>query len=112
MTSLLLLKILNVLANFLIMHVTTSYYFNIFRFEEKKWWNLDSAKKSPKIWRHNTSDYVIVSIKLCLDFGNDDYVILCNFWCRIMSGFDVIDGASEAPPLVAGHKKKIPGSIK
>ena len=33
-----------------------------------------------------TSNYVIVSVKLCLKVGNNDYIILCNFGGRIMSG--------------------------
>ena len=33
-----------------------------------------------------TSNNVIVSIKLCLDVGNDGYIILCNFGGR---GFEV-----------------------
>ena len=39
-----------------------------------------------------TSDYVIVSIKLCPEVGNDEYVIVCNFGGRRMSGFEVIGG--------------------
>ena len=26
-----------------------------------------------------TSNYVIVSVMICLDVGNDEYIILCNF---------------------------------
>ena len=37
-----------------------------------------------------TSDYVIVSIKLCPEVGNDEYIIVCNFGGRRMSGFEVI----------------------
>ena len=33
-----------------------------------------------------TSNYVIVSIKLYLNVGNNDYIILWNFGGRIMSG--------------------------
>ena len=39
-----------------------------------------------------TSDYVIVSIKLCPEVGNDEYIIVCNFGGRRMSGFEVIGG--------------------
>ena len=50
-----------------------------------------------------TSDYVIVSVKLCPNVGNDEYIIVCNFGSRRMSGFEVIVGASEAP---AGRRKQ------
>ena len=33
-----------------------------------------------------TSNYVIVSIKLCLDAGNNEYIILSNFGGRVMNG--------------------------
>ena len=33
-----------------------------------------------------TSNSVIVSVKLCLNVGNNDYITLCNFGDRIMSG--------------------------
>ena len=36
-----------------------------------------------------TSNYVIVFIKLCLDAGNDEYIILCSFCGPTMSGFEV-----------------------
>ena len=45
-----------------------------------------------------TSDYVIVSIKLCLGVGNDEYIILCKFGGSIRSAFEFIEGTSEAPP--------------
>jgi len=47
-----------------------------------------------------TSNYVIVSIKLCLDDGNDVCIILCSFCGCIMSGFEAIKGGGdfEAPP--------------
>lgn len=52
------------------------------------------------------SNYVIVSIKIRLDLGNDGYIILYNFGDRIMSGFKVIErGPSESLP-VAGAKKQ------
>ena len=34
----------------------------------------------------------MVSIKLCLDVGNDDYLTLCNFGSSVISGFEVIEG--------------------
>ena len=46
-----------------------------------------------------TSDYVIVSIKLCPEVGNDEYIIVCNFGGRRMSGFE----GSKAP---AGRRKQ------
>ena len=54
-----------------------------------------------------TSDYVIVSIKLCLEVGNDEYIIVCNFGGRRMSGFEVIGGGGGPPrrPPVAESKK-------
>jgi len=45
--------------------------------------------RSSTKWRHND---VIVTIKLCLDVGNDDYIILCYFGGHVMSGFKVIEG--------------------
>ena len=33
-----------------------------------------------------TSNSVIVSVKLCLNVGNNDYITLCNFGNCIMSG--------------------------
>ena len=41
----------------------------------------------------NTTSYsVIVSIKLCPEFGNDGYIIMCNFGGRSMSGVEIIGG--------------------
>ena len=34
--------------------------------------------------------YVIVTIELCPEVGNDEYIIVCNFGGRRMSGFQVI----------------------
>lgn len=33
-----------------------------------------------------TSNFVIISVKLCLNVGNNDYITVCNFGDRIMSG--------------------------
>ena len=37
-----------------------------------------------------TTDYGIMSIKLCLEVGNEEYIIVCNFGGRRMKGFEVI----------------------
>ena len=37
-----------------------------------------------------TSDYVIVSIKLCSEAGNDECFVLCNFIGCSISSFEVI----------------------
>ena len=55
-----------------------------------------------------TSHYVIVSIKLYKEVGNDECIFVCNFGDRRMSGFEVIEGGggvSEGLP-VTGSKKK------
>ena len=44
-----------------------------------------------------TPDYVIVSIKLCPEAGNDEYIVLCNFVGCSMSGFEVIEGTLWSP---------------
>ena len=49
---------------------------------------------------------MIVSIKLCSDVRNDEYIILRNFGDRTMSGFEVIEGDLLGSPLVAASKKK------
>ena len=47
-----------------------------------------------------------MSIKLCLDVRNDEYIILCNFGDRTMSGFEVIErGLLGSPPVAASEKK-------
>ena len=49
---------------------------------------------------------MIVSIKLCLDVRNDEYIILCNFGDRTTSGFEVIErGLLGSPPVAASEKK-------
>ena len=52
-----------------------------------------------------TSDYVIVSIKLYPEGGNDDYINVRNFNGRGMSGFEVIEGAFKVP-LPPGRRKQ------
>ena len=39
-----------------------------------------------------TSDYVIVSIKLSPEVGNDEFIIVCNFGGRGMSDLKVMEG--------------------
>ena len=49
-----------------------------------------------------TSNYVIVPIKLHLDVGNDEHIILCNFGDRFVSSFEVMEGdpkAQEGSPV-------------
>ena len=36
-------------------------------------------------------DYVTVPIKLCPEFGNDEYIFLCNLGGRIVSDFKVME---------------------
>ena len=45
------------------------------------------------------TEFVTVSIKLYLDVGNGDYIILRNFGGRIMSGVEFIEESSGAPTL-------------
>ena len=57
-----------------------------------------------------TSNYVIVSIKLCLDVRNDEYIILCNFGGRIMSESRVTgDGLRSPSPRY--RRKKSPACM-
>ena len=53
------------------------------------------------------SDYVIVSIKLCLEVENDEYIIVCNFGGLRMSSFKVIEGggAPRTPRSQEVNKK-------
>ena len=55
-----------------------------------------------------TSYYVIVSIKLYKEIGNDEYISVCNFGDRRMSCFEVIEGE---PPWVPCHRKQNPVSV-
>ena len=61
----------------LIIRLLTIYFFSPFSFFEGNW---DSAEK--KITQCD-----VPWIKLCLDVGNDEHIILCNFSGHIMSGF-------------------------
>ena len=51
-----------------------------------------------------TSIYVIVSIKLCLKVGKDEYIVESTFGGRRISGFEVIGGGGggglRGPPLL------------
>ena len=48
------------------------------------------------------SDYVIVSIKLCPEVENDDYIIVCNFGGLRMSSFEVIEGEGGGGGVLRG----------
>ena len=50
------------------------------------------------------SNYIIMSIKLCLDVGNDKDISLYNFGGLILSGFEVIEG--EGGGRVPGGSKQ------
>ena len=53
-----------------------------------------------------TSDYVIVSTKLCPEGGNDEYIILCNFGDCRTSGSEIIEGDPHRSPLSQDAKQK------
>ena len=72
----LLLKIIYMLTNFLILSNTLPF----------------------KYCSIMTSIYVIVSIKLCQQVGNDECFVLCNFGDRSLSGFEVIEGGLWSLP--------------
>ena len=46
-----------------------------------------------------TSENVILSIKLYPEVGNCEYIILCNFGCRGISGFEVIEETPSPSPV-------------
>ena len=48
--------------------------------------------------RDRCTDCVIVSIKLCQDVENDEYIILCNFGGHITRSFGVIEESLSPPP--------------
>ena len=52
-----------------------------------------------------TSDYAIVSIKLLPEVGGDEYIIVCYFGDRRMSGFEVIEGGLRGAPGRRKEKK-------
>ena len=45
-----------------------------------------------------TSDYVIMSIKLCPVVGNNEYIIVCDFVGRRMGGIEGLEGGLLDPP--------------
>lgn len=51
------------------------------------------------------SYYVIVSIKLCLEVGNDEHNVLSKFADRRMSDFKVIEGDLWSHPRPQEAKK-------
>ena len=60
--------------------------------------------------RDRCTDCVMVSIKLCQDVENDEYIILCNFGGHITRNFGVIEvslwSPSLPPPRSQEAKKK------
>ena len=52
-------------------------------------------------------NYVIMSIKLCLDVGNDKGIGLYNFGDLILSGFEVIEGEEGGGRVLGGGKENI-----
>ena len=76
-TSLLLLKVINVLVNFLMLSNFLLYLSNF-----PLMVTLRGIRIRQEIEQCDviiTSNYVIVSMTLCLDIGNDEYIILGNF---------------------------------
>ena len=53
-----------------------------------------------------TSHYVIVSIKLYKEVGNDECIFVCNFGDRRMSGFEVIEGGGRGFRGSPGRRKQ------
>ena len=53
-----------------------------------------------------TPDYVIASIKLCPEAGNDECFVLCNFIGCSMSGLEVIEVALRSPTVTRSEKEK------
>lgn len=51
---------------------------------------------------------VIVLIKLYPEFGNDGYIVMCNFGGSSMNGFETIGGgrAFETPSVGEAKKKR------
>ena len=87
MTSLLLLKIIYVLANFL------------------------DFIRDPTIFQQH--DVIMTSdTSFCqssYEVGNDEYITVCNFGSRRMRGFKVIEGDLRALPSPVARGKKKPG---
>jgi len=53
-----------------------------------------------EIWiLHANKSNNMTSIKLALEVGNDEHIVLCNFGNHSISGFEVIEGGPlERPP--------------
>ena len=81
------------------------YVFSILR---AKLTEIGICKNIPQYDVQMTSNYVSLLIKLSLNVGNDDYIILCNFDGLIISGLEAEEGdlrTSPRPFPVAGSKK-------
>ena len=76
-TSLLLLKVINVLVNFLMLSNFLLYLSNFPFMVTLRGIRIRQGIEQCDVIM--TSNYVIVSINLCLDIGNDEYIILDNF---------------------------------
>ena len=50
------------------------------------------------------SDYFIVSIKVCPEVVNDEYIILRTFGGRSVSGFEDIEGSFWTPPVAESKR--------
>ena len=103
MTSLLLLKVIYMLANFLILFTPLLFkYLSLNVYLEG---NVDSADKFNNV----TSDYIILSIKLSPEVGNDEII----FGGHSMTGFEVIEGGASGalPPLPRQEAKKARSSL-
>ena len=76
-TSLLLLKVINVLVNFLMLSNFLPYLSNFPFMVTLRGIRIRQGMEQCDVIM--TSNYVIVSITLCLNIGNDEYIILGNF---------------------------------
>ena len=66
---------------------------------------MDCAKKIQQYDVIMTSDYAILSIKLRPEVGDDEYIIVCYFGDRRMSGFEVKEGGPPKRPRSQEGKK-------
>ena len=76
-TSLLLLKVINVLVNFLMLSNFLPHLSNFPFMVALRGIRIRQGMEQCDVIM--TSNYVIVSITLCLNIGNDEYIILGNF---------------------------------
>ena len=76
-TSLLLLKVINVLVNFFMLSNFLPYLSNFPFMVTLRGIRIRQGMEQCVVIM--TSNYVIVSITLCLNIGNDEYIILGNF---------------------------------